>query len=147
MVPAGFLTAQFLQKKNLICYAFVVMEELSWGFSVLLAWRKGKGETNPSFILPSYSSLCLSSAKAMQRSTTLFPPLKHRLHKSPFLQKLNCQEPYWDQARRVYFLYCSAFTHFLLLLIFFFFLQNSSFLSFNFCNQPTVDVTVGVTDR
>ena len=41
LVPAGILTAQFLQK-ILIHEAFFVVVELEWGFSALLAWRKGK---------------------------------------------------------------------------------------------------------
>ena len=41
LVLAGFLTAQFLQKLY-IYGAFVVMGELEWGFSALLAWRKEK---------------------------------------------------------------------------------------------------------
>ena len=41
LVPAGILTAQFLQK-TLIYENFVVVGELEWSYSVLLAWRKGK---------------------------------------------------------------------------------------------------------
>ena len=75
------------------------MVELRWSFYALLAWRKGKVETSPFFILPSFSTHSLSSRKAMKRSTTLSPLSKQRLHKSQFLQKLSCQKPHWDQAR------------------------------------------------
>ena len=41
MVPAGFLTAQFLQKPW-IYEAFVAVGKLFWVFSALLEWRNGK---------------------------------------------------------------------------------------------------------
>ena len=40
-----------------------------------------------------------SLAQLVLRSTTLFPLSKQTLHKSQFLEKLDCQKPYWDQAR------------------------------------------------
>ena len=85
--------------ENVIYEAFVVMVELRWGFSALLAWRKGKVGTRKVFILPSFSTFSLLSRKAMQGSNNLFPPSKQRLRKSQFLLKLSCQKQYWDQAR------------------------------------------------
>ena len=75
--------------------AFVVMGQLKWGLSALLAWINGKVKTSPSVILPSSSTLSIFS---IYKQFTLFPPSKPRLHKSQFLQKLSCQNPYCDLA-------------------------------------------------
>ena len=56
--------------------AFVVMGELRWWFSAMLSWRKGKVETIPFYIIPSFSTHSLYSKKAMKRSTTIFPHIK-----------------------------------------------------------------------
>jgi hypothetical protein len=59
--------------------------ELRWGFSALLAWRKGKVVKSPFVIFQSFSTISLSSRKAMEMSATLFSPSKQRLQKSQFL--------------------------------------------------------------
>ena len=97
LVPAGFLTAQFLQKQ--IYVAFVMMGELRWYFSALIADRTGKVEKSLFYLLLSPSSHSLCSKKPIKRNPTLFPKSKQRLHKPQFLQKLGCQKPSWDQAR------------------------------------------------
>ena len=85
--------------ENVIYEAFVVMGELGWAYSAFHAWKKGKVETCPFFIFPSFSTHSLSTWKSMKRSTTLLPPSKRRLNKSQFLPKLSSQKPHWDQAR------------------------------------------------
>ena len=62
LVRAGFLT---VSPENVIYEAFVVMGELSWGFSALLAWRKGKVKTSQFFKLSSLFTHSLSFRKAM----------------------------------------------------------------------------------
>ena len=42
--------------ENVIKEAFVELGALRWGFTALLAWRKGKVDTSPFFILPSFST-------------------------------------------------------------------------------------------
>ena len=85
LVPAGFLTAQFLQK-NLFYEAFLVMGPLRWYFSTLIAWRAGKVETSLFYIMLSLSTHSLCFKKSIKRSPTLFPQLKQMLHKTQFLQ-------------------------------------------------------------
>ena len=51
------------------------MEELRWGFSTLLAWRKGKVETIPSFILPSYH-FHFPPGKQCREAPPYFPSIK-----------------------------------------------------------------------
>ena len=64
---------------NLFLYLYeacVVIGKMGWGFFALLAWRKGKVETSPFFLLPIASIHSLSSRKAKKISTTIFPPSK-----------------------------------------------------------------------
>ena len=68
-------------------------------FLCIACMEKRKSQQSQFFILPSFFTLSLSPRKSMQRSTTLFPPSKQRLHKSLFLQKLSFPKRYWDQAR------------------------------------------------
>ena len=96
LVPAGFLTAWFLQKQY-IYKAFVMMGDLGW--SVYAFLREGKrkcSQVNPSDRLL-YPFHFLQAA--MQRSPTLVSPSQQRLLKSQFLRKRRCQKPCWDQPR------------------------------------------------
>ena len=47
-------------------------------FSALIAWRKGKVDTSPFFVLPSFSTQSPSYKKAMKRNTTRFPPNQNK---------------------------------------------------------------------
>ena len=50
-------------------------------------------------ILTIFSTLSLSSMRAMQVSPTLVPQSQQRLHNLQFLQKVGVQKLCWDQAR------------------------------------------------
>ena len=97
LVPAGFLTAQFLQKK--ICMKTCFDGRTKVKFLCIAAMKKNKSGDKPIFHLISFMILPLSFREALNRSTTLFPRSKQRLPKLRFLQKLGCQKPCWDQAR------------------------------------------------
>ena len=86
----GFWQPIFCRKRNVK----PLLQWENWGGVSLQCWHGEKDNWKPF-----YSTHFLSSRKAMERSTSLFPPSKQRVHKSQFLQKLSCQKPYWDQAR------------------------------------------------
>ena len=67
---------------------------------IYLHWLPGgKGklcrQVNPSSIISPFSSPQASNAEQLHPSSLS----QQRLHKIPFLQKLSCQKPYWDQVR------------------------------------------------
>ena len=68
--------------------------------SLYIAYIKKRKGGDRSILHPSrFSTLPLSSRKAMQKSTTTFTTSKQKLPKSQFLRIFSCQKPYWDQAR------------------------------------------------
>ena len=74
LVPAGFPTAQFLQKMFL--WSLCCDWRSGVGFLCIVFREKIKFGDKSLFIPPSLSTHSLSSRKATNISTTLFPPIK-----------------------------------------------------------------------
>ena len=74
------------------------MGELRWGFSALLARKKGKVETSPFLFLQASLHIPFPPGKYCREAPPFFLS-KERLQKYQCLQNLGCQKPYWDQAR------------------------------------------------
>ena len=85
LVPAGFLTAQFLQK-------LWFMKPLLW-WEIRVGLQNYEGWTCLDILFPPY--------KRCREALLKFPPYNKWFINLQFLQKLGCQKPCWDQARLV----------------------------------------------
>ena len=95
----GFWPPSFCRKNNLWSFCFDGRTKPKVKFLCIASMEKRESGDKSIFHPFSFLLLCLSSRKAVNRSTTRFPQSKQRLHKLRFLQKLGCQKPCWDQAR------------------------------------------------